>query len=269
MNRAPKRLLSLSSELDIAVTTMALLAWYHIIKEFLPSYQQGKEKYSFSIWKEKRLSWIMTLLSAIFASVMTVIYAVDLTIYPTTLSMPFELKDLVDLDTYTFNTPNMMKFLFGHDRLSLLSIRFFCTYMVLDTIYMYRYYYNISNAVSWIHHIGYAIVMASTLFFTPPCPMIFVVFFPLEISTIFLAVGNIWPYAKQDILFGVTFFMFRVVYHGALVAYLFYNFTSIPPYKSFYAIGASMSWFMHCHWFVNWFKKFVTNRFSHNRVKEL
>ncbi len=241
---------------DIGSTAVACLIWYYAVKEFLPLYQKESEKDPFELWKEKRLSWIMTLLSAIFASIMTFLYVMDLTIAPGTFDMPFELKHLVDFDSYSINAPMMIEYLFtSHDRYSLLSMRFFCTYLLVDTIYMYLYYFNVSNVVSWIHHVGYAIVMATTLLTSPPCPMIFVVFFPLEISTIFLASGSIWPRYKQDFLFGMTFFVFRVVYHGALVAFLFYNFATIPSYKGCYAIGASMSWIMHCKWFYTWFKK--------------
>ena len=248
----------MSSEVavDVGSAALACLTWYYVVIEFLPIYRKEKEKDSYDLWREKRLAWIMTLLSAIFASTVSIVYVMDLTIAPETLEMPFELRHLVDLDSYRINTPKLMEYLFYHDRLSLLSMRFFCTYLSIDTIYMYLYYRNVSNVVSWIHHIGYAIVMATTLLTVAPCPMIFVVFFPLEISTLFLASGSIWPRSRQDALFGATFFIFRVIYHGALVVFLLYNLASIRGYRKLYAIGASMSWVMHCHWFHNWFKKY-------------
>ena len=253
--------MSFEVAIDVGSSAVACLVWYYAVSEFLPVYHKDREKDPYDLWREKRLSWIMTLLSAIFASVMASIYAVDLTIAPQTLDMPFELKHLIDFDSYRINVPRTLEFLFSHDRWSMLSMRFFCTYLLLDTIYMYLYYYKISNIVSWIHHVGYNVVMATTMLTSPPCPMIFVAFFPLEISTIFLASGSIWPHSRQDFLFGLTFFLFRVVYHGALVAFLFYNFAYIPSYRGYYAIGASMSWFMHCKWFCNWFTKYMRKSF--------
>jgi hypothetical protein len=118
---------------------------------------------------------------------------------------------------------------------------------------MYFYYRTISNFMSWAHHVGYLIAMGYSLICN--CPMIFVVFLPVEFSTVFLAIGHIWPKYRQDLAFGVSFFACRVLYHGLLVAFLLVHRKFIP--HIIFTIGASMSWLTHIDWFYKWYKSYT------------
>jgi hypothetical protein len=114
--------------------------------------------------------------------------------------------------------------------------------------------------MAWGHHIGYLIFMALTLFYD--CPMIFVAYFPLEVSTIFLASGHIWKSARKDLLFGVTFFIFRILYHGALSVYLLYHLNVSPMKISVF--GSYLTLVLHIFWWKNWLLKYLNQKQKNN-----
>jgi hypothetical protein len=135
--------------LDIAVSSIAVLLWYYVITCcFLPTYAKKNADDTYELWREKRLAWIMTLLSAIVSNTVVGIYLYY-------LISGDQAPDFIDISNFDMSSPErLMKFLHGSDRLSNFCIRFFCTYLLIDTIYMTLYYRTISNFQSWLHHIG-------------------------------------------------------------------------------------------------------------------
>lgn len=234
--------------IDLSLATILVMLWYYmIVSFFFPTYIQGREKDSFEIWREKRLAWIMTLLSAIVECTVVSIYCYYIATGIT------QVPSFIDLSNFDLSSPEkLVKFFHGSDRLSSFAIRFFCTYLLIDTIYMILYYKSVSNFQSWLHHIGYFVAMGGSLYCE--CPMIFLSFMPIEFSTIFLGSGHIWPNARQDLLFGVSFFLLRVLYHGLLISFLLINYVHIN--YIFFTLGACGSWLMHLQWFGIWFRKY-------------
>ncbi len=173
---------------------------------------------------EKRLSWIMTLLCSLvccFGCISTMLKA------------------------WSFGWTT--EIMYGNDRISQGLIRFFISYLVLDIVIMFRDYPSIGGIY---HHLPYLMFMALSLYYS--CPSIFVIFFPLELSTIFLACGTIWPKYRQDFLFGVSFFLTRIVYHIVLWWQLFLSKDEAPFLAYPFAI---LPWFMHVFWFSIWLQK--------------
>lgn len=142
---------------DIGLSTVLLLTWYFGIRNFTTDKS------------EKKSSWIMTLLCAIVG---------------VSSSIP------VFQSFYESHMVLDHSFLYGQgSREIVFSVRFFTTYFLIDSFFMYLHYPSICNMVSWLHHIAYFLCMGWSLAFD--CSMIFAVFFPIEISTLFLASGYI------------------------------------------------------------------------------
>jgi hypothetical protein len=70
----------------------------------------------------------------------------------------------------------------------------------------------------------------------------------MESSSIFLAGGRLFKVLRQDLLFGLLFLAFRIVYHGYLLweIYMVQNPRVIiwPP-----VLGV---WVLHWYWFYAW-----------------
>ncbi|KAG0285974.1 hypothetical protein BGZ97_007602 [Linnemannia gamsii] len=81
---------------------------------------------------------------------------------------------------------------------------------------------------------------------------------PIEVSTIFLATGHIFPTLRSDVVFATSFFLARIVYPIALLPELFLNVESRLCWK----VG-TMALLVH----VYWFHKFVQQqlRYYHAR----
>ena len=134
--------------------------------------------------------------------------------------------------------------IYSTNRESRFFITFFCTFFVLDLVYLNFHYPEESG---WAHHIAYFLCMVLGLLYN--FPMVYVVFFPLEIPTFILSIGHIWPKYRQDILFGVIFFLTRVLFHGFMLRIL-YDTRYISPLPVWHL--ASISWLIHVFWFGKW-----------------
>lgn len=54
----------------------------------------------------------------------------------------------------------------------------------------------------WLCHSGYSVGIMTTM--------------PLEVPTMILSLGRVFPQYRQDLAFGLSFFVFRIVYHSWL-----------------------------------------------------
>ena len=196
------------STFDVAASTVLILIWYFSLKGTTDG-------------SEKRLSWILTLLSAIVST--------------------FGCIPLV-YEGFSLGWPATI--IYGNGRLSRLLVKFFVTYLCWDSFFIYRDYPTIGGM---FHHVPYLVFMALSLYYH--CPSMFVVFMPMEVSSIFLSLGHIWPNFRADIPFGITFFAGRVLYHAYLWLQL-YNTRSESPFLVYpFSI---LPLFVHIHWFGKW-----------------
>ena len=175
---------------------------------------------------EKRCAWILTLPCAVVSSIGCI---------------PKICSSIV--------TGWTSEILYSNDTLSKFLVVYFLVYLFWDSIIMMFHYRTIGGLT---HHIPYAIFMSLTIYFK--CPSIFVLFFPLEISTIPLAIGHIWPQRRFDLLFGMSFFYFRIIYHGQMCVTLWKKRDLCPfliwPF-------ACLPWFVHVYWFVKWARSYM------------
>jgi hypothetical protein len=74
--------------------------------------------------------------------------------------------------------------------------------------------------------------------------------YPLEITTVLLAAGHIWPALRFDWLFGFAFFGLRLVYHAYTLS-IHYRWPA--PTVTCWPFIASVL-LLHSYWFYGWVK---------------
>jgi hypothetical protein len=72
-----------------------------------------------------------------------------------------------------------------------------------------------------------------------------------ELPTLLLALGSVFPSMRTDLGFGVTFLMFRVLFHAAMMTYSVYSGVS-----TLVTVLYSITMTMHLFWFVSWARKY-------------
>ena len=111
---------------------------------------------------------------------------------------------------------------------------------------------------TYFHHTMYTWLMyfaitGNGLFMTTPGPFTTAFMFSTleEIPTFLLALGSIFPGCRTDMGFGVTFFVFRILYHSCLLFHVIYTGGYSP------VIGLLvLTLCMHLNWFTTWAMKY-------------
>jgi len=172
----------------------------------------------FIITDEKKLSWALTALVS--------------SVYPF-LSLPY----------LTYEYCEYLK----TDYFSSLAILYFIEYLALDLILGCMYYYKeLGLLTSWIHHILY--IMYCTHMYFKGYTRAFMPCLLLEVPTSVLSIGRIFPHLRNDGLFGLTFFIFRILYNFFLIV------RSTVDYEFTLVLCAMFC--LHAYWFINWFLKY-------------
>lgn len=122
------------------------------------------------------------------------------------------------------------------------NVGLFVAFLLADTCLGLIYYRSCFGLLEgWAHHAFY---LAYFLFlFLKGFTVGASVSFPLEVPVMFLALGHCFPRARTDLLFGATFFAFRIGFH-AVVLYQFRH-TRFTP-----VIAGTLA--LHAHWFHKW-----------------
>lgn len=134
---------------------------------------------------------------------------------------------------------------FRNDLWSRSVLQFFVTYLVVDLFLLFREYNTPKLfTTTLLHHLPYLLFMCWALHVQ--IPSVFLMFFPLEISTIFLAIENIFPAQRKTELLVVLFFVFRIVYH-ARTSYHLYLAEALSPIPHLWFFSA-LPLTMHAYW---------------------
>lgn len=132
--------------------------------------------------------------------------------------------------------------------ISLFSLSYFMSYVIMDNILGFCYYHKYMLSLSgYAHHCFYFFVNIITMYYQRD--MIFMLFFVSELPTFFLGLGSINNSFRTDYLFGITFFITRIVYHITMI-YL------LNMYKLIILFGGMAS-LLHIYWFKNWVVKYL------------
>jgi hypothetical protein len=126
------------------------------------------------------------------------------------------------------------------------------SYFGSDIITGMQYYPDIllnENIVTFaLHHTAYIGIFVYGKYFNRYHLYLFGL--PYEIPTILLSLGYINPRYRNNNLFGILFFVFRILHN----LYLLYR--TYMVYNDLF-IFSIFTFVLHCHWFINFTKKYI------------
>jgi hypothetical protein len=125
------------------------------------------------------------------------------------------------------------------------------SYFAIDMVLGYQYYRTIlyTNILTFsVHHITYIIglIYAKYLNILPLC----ISLLPLEIPTIILSLGHIDIKYRHPKIFGILFFIFRILYNILIIWKMY-------PLSYQLGIFSSMIFCMHIYWFRIYVNKYI------------
>ncbi|KAF9386742.1 hypothetical protein CPB97_003383 [Podila verticillata] len=137
---------------------------------------------------------------------------------------------------------------------------YFVSYLICDLVLgMIHYRAHLDPLSGWFHHLGYlGVVSNATL--QRNVSTLFALGTPIEVSTIFLATGHIFPNLRSDVLFATSFFLARIVYPIVMLPELYLNVEARLCWKV-----AVMALLVHIHWF----HKFVQQQIRYYHARQL
>ncbi|KAF9174292.1 hypothetical protein BGX21_004751 [Mortierella sp. AD011] len=214
------------------------IAAFYLFRHFVPQLSDKNPK------STRGLSWVLTLFSSLV------------------------------LFTGTFTLSSNMEWNpVGGNMLTLLSLRnfpkesdiatmysaYFISYLICDLglgVIHYRKY--LDPLSGWLHHLGYLCIISNAAL-QKNVSTFFAMGTPIEVSTIFLASGHIFPKLRSDLLFAIAFFTSRIVYPIVLLPELYLNVESRLCWKV-----AMMALLLHVHWF----RKFVQQQIRYHHARK-
>jgi len=126
-------------------------------------------------------------------------------------------------------------------------VLYFTAYLVMDMYIGHKDYRKFMNNLSgYFHHIIYSIINILSLYIG-----IYPIYFLhmlSELPTFIMGIGRFDSKFRNDNLFGITFFLTRIVYH-IILTWVFRE-NSLLFYLSLAALG------LHIYWFSGWVKKY-------------
>ena len=145
--------------------------------------------------------------------------------------------------------------LYGRDDFGTVACIIFGCANICDVVYGLLFYpENLSFLTTYFHHSVFTWLMVAAVtsrggFVTTPTPFVpsFIIALPEEIPTFLLALGSVCPTLRSDLLFGITFFLLRILYNGFILYYTVAN-HSYSPIIGMYIL----SMVLHLVWFRGW-----------------
>ena len=135
----------------------------------------------------------------------------------------------------------------GEDSISRLVLIFFGATNIIDLIIGSYYYPKYLDPFSTIaHHIFY--ISFITVLIGHHYSRGFILCFLMEIPTFVLGIGRIWKERRSDILFGLTFFITRLIYN----IYLVNKLKNIASEGIIWKICLCV-FLLHMYWFSKWY----------------
>ena len=152
--------------------------------------------------------------------------------------------------TSGFNQEKFFDILHKDDTLNLgkFVVLYFSAYLLMDIVIGNKEYPSYMKSISGnLHHAIYTFVNIISLYIG--VFPIYLLHMLSELPTFLMAIGSFDSSFRSDSLFGLTFFLTRIVYHIVLT-YIFRKNTAI-----FYLSMAALS--LHMYWFYGWIKKYA------------
>lgn len=197
--------------------------------------------------EEKKLAWVITLFNSGLLSLVGISYAI--------IKLPYHWP------AFTFQ-PGHREIFHSIDNISALMCLWFALANAADLLYGFLFYRKYVQLLSgWAHHVVFIWIMymcttGDGIFLTiQPFAATFAMSSLEEIPTFLLALGALNPQLRTDLGFGITFFIFRIVYHF----YLMYA-GWISGYDITLRVLHALTFALHVSWFNSWRKNYAKYR---------
>lgn len=142
------------------------------------------------------------------------------------------------------------EFIYSDDFLSRQIMIYFVASNVMDLVIgSIRYPAFIDPFTTTCHHIFYIAFALSII--SSNYSVGFMLCFFMEVPTLIMALGTVWPYLRSDYLFGVVFFLTRILFN----AFQAYKLFQIHPNGWIWKV-CTMVLCLHLHWFRQWWDKY-------------
>ena len=205
-------------------SSLALLSGFFIIKDIT------------KVKETKRIAWILSLITSCVCVFLC-------------LKHVFELCFLHNFNIVAYD-------IYRDDQLTLFIVIFFVSSMVFELILGQIYYKETIDPLSgYFHHIFYIFLLGYSILqhFT----LSFVIFLPLEIPTIVLSIGTVYPHLRNDIWFGITFLITRVIYHLVLLCNILRADFITHESRIILWPYCGLAFMLHIYWMSLWFKSYI------------
>jgi len=181
---------------------------------------------------ERSRSWIVSAISSFILTISGLIWVI---------------RYLFSIEQFTKEN------IYSDNAISRLVVIFFLSTNVVDLIIGYFYYYSQQSILtSYIHHAFY--LMLTTILLLSQNTNGFIYCFFEEFPTFVLAIGFLFPRLRSDLLFGVSFFIFRIVFH-MILTYKYYRCMNDSIYWKFSSLVTILHWFWMYKWTISMFKE--------------
>jgi hypothetical protein len=198
----------------------------------------------FTLKDTKRIAWGISLVNSVVLTVGSLVYLIAYAIPTHPQLLSFQPKSEI---------------FYGVSNGGMILCIWFALANILDLLFGLVFYRSKMGLLSsFIHH---PVFIWMSLFagtgnglFTSDLPFIqaYNALFLVEVPTMLLAFGSVWPSLRTDMGFGATFFLFRLVYHGYMMALAVHSGVNTPLLCCF--VGP---FFLHVFWFSTWLKSYA------------
>lgn len=148
----------------------------------------------------------------------------------------------------------LYRYITGETALSRCVGLIFMGFLVMDlAIGVADYRQQIDPMSGWAHHVVYIALICNCL--SRRICNLFIALGPLEIPTLMLAVGSIWPRLRMDLPMGIAFFLTRLVWFVGVTHVM-------VVFDGFSLLVASgvLILPLHIHWFRGWVRSYARRR---------
>jgi hypothetical protein len=157
---------------------------------------------------------------------------------------------------YVVHDCNLELFPLLESPFALVSCTFFITYLIADIMFGFIYYpQHMDPWTGWFHHITYLVLIPVLL--SNHVGGGFMITMCMELPTVFLSIGYIIPSLRSELLFGMVFFITRILFH-LFFAYQLYKVWSD---RMGLVICSLLTFPLHVYWFGKWVQR-QRNRLS-------
>jgi uncharacterized protein with PQ loop repeat len=125
--------------------------------------------------------------------------------------------------------------------------------LIADMVFGWLYYPDQMNLVTgWMHHVIYMFMIPAIM--ANHLAGAFMINMFMELPTIFLAIGYLFPPLRSEYLFGSTFFVTRIGILSSLVFHLFFAFQLHRVWgdRTIPIIASLCTFPLHIYWFSKW-----------------